>query len=452
MKIAYYDYDIFPMVFKINEDTAFTIKPQGVHSRFPDSVLLKIQSLEAGSAEYEASSWNHTDYEIVPDPDGCLRFHYTAKTEGQLIVGIYNGDKRIVRLNLYALEADLASRLPLRGDLHMHTCYSDGREDPALVCANYRARGFDFTVITDHHRYYPSLLAMNAYKETSIPLCIMPGEEVHLPYTAVHIVNAGGTYSVNGLFRDRLNYTETEGQEDLRRLDSKTQAPPVLSEGQYEFELEEIERMLTDIPDNVDKRWYAVCCWAFDHIRKADGIAIFAHPYWIADMFHVPEAFTRYIMKKHPFDAFEVLGGELYYEQNGLQTALYYDEYREGRIHPVVGSSDTHGSTEHNKGVSPCSTIVFADDNDRASIVRAVKDGYSVAVDTISKEYRLVGEYRLQKYACFLMEYWYPIHDRLCAADGEMMRRYLQGEAPASLLTAFTGMAKALFKKYFASV
>lgn len=36
-------------------------------------------------------------------------------------------------------------------------------------------------------------------------------------------------------------------------------------------------------------------------------------------MYHIPEPLTRYMMKKHPFDAFEVLGGENYYEQNGFR-------------------------------------------------------------------------------------------------------------------------------------
>ena len=38
-----------------------------------------------------------------------------------------------------------------------------------------------------------------------------------------------------------------------------------------------------------------------------------------------------------------------------------------------------------------CSTIVFAHANERTDIIQSIKDKYSVAVDTISKEYRLVG-------------------------------------------------------------
>lgn len=205
---------------------------------------------------------------------------------------------------------------------------------------------------------------------------------------------------------------------------------------------------MADCPDNVERISYAVCLWAFARIREAGGLGIFAHPYWIADMWHIPEAFTRYMMEKHPFDAFEVLGGENYYEQNGFQTALYYDEYRAGRIHPIVGSTDSHGSTEHNRNRDICSTIVFAKENERCAIIDAVKHRYSVAVDTISREYRLVGEFRLQKYASFLMENYFPLHDRIAAMDGELMREYYLGEAAAEELDVMRKKAIALTQKY----
>jgi len=163
----------------------------------------------------------------------------------------------------------------------------------------------------------------------------------------------------------------------------------------------------------------------------------------------VPEATTRYLMKTHPFDAFEVLGGENYYEQNGFQTALYYDEYREGRVHPIVGSTDSHDCTEHNRNAAICATIVFAEENTREAIIDAVKARYSIAVDTISAEYRLVGEYRLQKYAAFLMENFTPIHDRAAALDGELMRLYALGEAGAEEVSSMAARSTALFEKYF---
>ena len=448
MKQVLYDYDIFPLVFPVGAPTEITIKPLGIHAAFSGAYRVTVMRVDVGSPKYEFSAWNHTDYDLVPDTDGCIRFTYTAEAENELIVRIFKDEKRIMQCSLYALAEDMACRIPLRGDLHMHTCRSDGREDPSIVCANYRKRGYDFIVVTDHGRYYPSMDAIKSYADTTIPLNILPGEEVHLPGQSVHIVNAGGLFSVNGLLECMANYTDTDGDLNRRRFDETITPPDIVAQEQFDREIEEIKASLKDFPEHVNKHWYAVCLWAYEKIRQADGIGIFAHPYWLSDMWQIPEAFTMYMLKEHPFDAFEVLGGENYYEHNGFQTATYYNEYREGRIHPIVGSTDSHGSTEHNRNADICSTIVFAHANERGDILQSIKDRYSVAVDTISKEYRLVGEHRFQKYACFLMENFYPIHDRQAAVDGEVMRQYYVGDASDHEMRMLSEKAEKLMRKY----
>ncbi|MGI5856587.1 MAG: PHP domain-containing protein [Candidatus Merdivicinus sp.] len=453
MQQALYNYDVYPKVFPMNEPTEITVKPLGKHAEFSGICRVSVHRLDSGSSRQEFSAWNQTIFDLSPDEDGALRFTYTASAECEHFIRVFQGDTSVVQLSVYALAPDLACRIPLRGDLHMHTFRSDGKEDPAIVCANYRRIGYDFIVITDHGRYYPSLEARSAYRDVEMELNILPGEEVHLPMTNVHIVNAGGTFSVNGLLPSLANYVDTAGKTEERVLEGYS-APAILSEEEYQRQIREIEKseVCADCPENVDKTSYAVCVWAFQKIREAGGLGIFAHPYWISDMWQIPEAFTRYMMEKHPFDAFEVLGGESYYEQNGFQTALYYDEYRYGRVHPIVGSTDSHSSTEHNRNGAICSTIVFAHENQRTDILQSIKDKYSVAVDTISKEYRLVGEHRLQKYACFLMDNWYPIHDRIAAMDGELMREYYVGEADRAELERMSAKSARLFRKYFRTV
>ena len=451
MKMELHDYDIFPKVFPVGVSADITVKPLGVHTKFSGEYKIMVQRLDGGHIGHEFSAWNHTDYFVTPCEDGCLRFTYTADKEGELAVRIYkkDSDRRTVQLNLYALAEDMADRIPLRGDLHMHTCRSDGHGDPAVVCADYRMKGYDFIVVTDHSRYYPSLEAIRAYKDVKTALNILPGEEVHLPQTDVHIVNAGGLFSSNGLFDYLRNYIETDGDIDARRFDDTITPPDIVTDEQYNRELDAIEASLTDVPADVNKRWYAVCVWAFDKIREAGGLGIFAHPYWISDMWQIHEPFTQYMLANKPFDAFEVLGGENYYQQNGFQTAIYYDEYRRGNVLPIVGSTDSHNSTENNRNAAICSTIVFAHKNERADILQSIKDKYSVAVDTISAEYRLVGEHRFQKYACYLMENFYPLHDRAAYSDGEIMRKYYLGEADASVVEATAALADKMFDKYF---
>lgn len=468
MKMELHDYDIFPKVFPVGRSVEITIKPLGRHVAFSGDYLVRVQRMDRSSMKdnrkpWISEDWNHTDYHVTTSQDGCLRITFTAEAETEHYVRVIRDNKRIVQMSVYSLEADLAERIPYRGDLHVHSCRSDGYCDPALTCAYYRKLGYDFMVLTDHYRYYPSLEAIHAFDDVKSGLNILPGEEVHIPKTSCHIVNAGGLFSVNGLFGDGYAYCDycdphiswnerdTGGSLDGRRFDETVQAPEVVTPEQYDRELDVIEKELLEsgYPANAEPRSFAVCVWAFDKIRQAGGLAIFPHPFWISDLWQLDETFTREMMKRHPFDAFEVLGGENYYQQNGIQTALYYDEYRQGRVHPIVGSTDSHNPYDNNRNYDICSTIVFAHENERVDLLQSIKDGYSVAVDTISEEYRLVGEYRYQKYAAFLMEYFYPIHDRQAQLDGEMMRRYYIGEVAPEEVAALAEKNDQMFRKYF---
>ena len=284
-----------------------------------------------------------------------------------------------------------------------------------------------------------------------IPLSILPGEEVHLPGTTVHIVNAGGLFSINGLLPMKENYIETNGELSRRRFDESIQPPDVYTMPDFWGEIDEIERGLTadgTFPKQIDSRSYAVCLWIFEKIHEAQGLGIFCHPYWINDLYQITEDFTLYMLEQHPFDAFEVLGGENYYAQNGLQTALYYEEYKHGRVHPIVGSTDSHSSVSSNRNYDLCSTIVFAKSDKREDILEAVREKYSLAVDTLSKEYRLVGEYRLQKYGAFLMERYFPLHSQQALMDGEMMYQYSIGNASKEEVELIGKRAKRLREKY----
>ena len=442
-------FDIFPLAFPVNQNITFTVQSLSAKTSLQGEYTVTLHRANAGSPREEFSAWN-SEIRACQAENGILQFSYTAGYEGEYFIRLHQNGTQIAQLHVYALKEDLSCRYPLRGDFHVHTNGSDGQEPPEIVCANYRKKGYDFIVITDHARYYPSLRAMRAYQDVQIPLSILPGEEVHLPGTTVHIVNAGGLFSVNGLLPVKENYFETNGELSERRLNENIQPPDVYEMPAYWEEIQEIEDKIKQscMPESIDSRSYAACLWGFEKIRQADGLGIFCHPYWLEDLYQIPEDFTQYMLQEHPFDAFEVLGGENYYAQNGLQTALYYDEYRHGRVHAIVGSTDSHGSTSKNRNWDICSTIVFAKSNARKDILDAVKEKYSVAVDTISKEYRLVGEYRLQKYAMFLMERYFPIHDQQTLMDGELMYQYAVGNATKEEVELIGKRAETLLKKY----
>ena len=76
---------------------------------------------------------------------------------------------------------------------------------------------------------------------------------------------------------------------------------------------------------------------------------------------------------------------------------------------------------------------------------------YSIAIDTISEEYRLVGDLRLAKYARFLLDEFTPLHDELCYEEGRLMKAYAMGEEGAKEALSFIhGRMAKLYKKYFA--
>ncbi len=446
MKEVFYNYDIYPKVFLADRQQTVTIQPLGGHAAIPPGVIcrVEIQKMNRDNWKQYPEISGRRVLEVPVDTDGCLRFTDTFAGEGEFLLWINPvtlPEKRL-EISVYALDADMAGRYPYRGDLHMHTCRSDGREAPATVAANYRGHGYDFMAITDHGRYYPSLEAMDAWKGLT-DMTLVPGEEVHLPLNDVHYVNFGGRYSINALV------TPNRNQESNRRS-MEGNAPEPVSREEYEAE---IRKMAENVPleHESERLSFASLQWIYTHVQQGEGLGIFPHPFWICPVMQLHESYTRFIYEKKPFDAFEVLGGENYYAHNGFQTGFYYDMKAKGFDHPVVGSTDTHGSTEHNRNATICSTIVFAKENTREELIRAIKDKYSIAVDTISKEYRLVGDFRLMKYTSFLMENYFPLHDRACQAEGYYMNRVLAGDTQAkTVLCAMKGQIRQMHQKYFA--
>ena len=456
------NYDVYPKVFVAGKAATIRVRPLGGRPLFEPGKTyeLVVCALDGGFPEDFPSTGDFRSLQVTADENAGFCFTHTFDAEQEYFLRFQNEEgRRLIQFPVYCVAEDLAGRYPFLGDLHMHTNLSDGSETPEIVAANYRKYGYDFTVISDHHRYYPSLRAIDAYRDAPIEMTIVPGEEVHMPRVhgknnAVHIVNFGGEFSVNALVEDDV-YDNEPDRLRFGRAIRENDVPDVMTLAEYEDKLQALADAI-DVPEGVDRIPAAVCTWVFDRIREANGLGIFCHPNWIPNAFHVSERFTDWLMATQPFDAFEVLGGEAYYEHNGFQTARYHDERAKGRRFPIVGSTDSHGSyiTQNPKGFI-CETIVFSPENERRALISSIKDFYSVAVDTISAEFRLVGEGRFVRYGCFLLKNWFPLHDDLCYEEGRLMKQYVSGtpeERAEALATmkAITGRVKRLREKYFA--
>lgn len=408
------NYEIFPCVVLSGKKQRITIKACGEAARFEDGTeyTVSVLPMEHSDVTYipdgnVSKCWDRYDMIKVKAQNGVIAFDYAFEDEQQWAVDVYtNGDtKNIKRFFVYSVFKDLYDRKPYMGDMHAHSCRSDGKEEPAVVAANYRRAGFDFMGLTDHGMWNPSQEAMDKYDGVKIDLLLCHGEEVHLKGGYMHIVNFGSNYSVNELFYKN----EAEIHSQL---------------------VKESETLET--PDGVNPLEYAYRKWTCEQIRKSGGLCIIPHPFWIHGpyQYNMRSKMLDYVFETGIYDAFELIGGQLVHENN-LQIAFYTDQLQKGRIIPVVGSSDSHG-TDPACYFKQSKTIAFADALDSACVCQAVRDGFSVAIDHMPGEQpRVYGSFRLVKYARFLLENYFPVHDSLCFEEGRLMRDFINGDESA---------------------
>lgn len=382
------------------------------------------------------------DDEIVPDRDvsgGIMRLTcvFPAEQEHTILIRRSAPDDRgrtetLGVGSVYSLEDDLFGLRPYKGDLHMHSNRSDGGDEPSHVPAACRRIGLDFMALTDHRLYQPSLDAMAAFDGLELDLKMFPGEEVHAPDSDVHIINFGGSFSVNDLFKS--------------------------DKDAYEREVRAIERALPPGLNEKDGRRYAAAVWCYRKIRQAGGLSIFCHPYWIyQSRDNVSELLVDRHLQEMPFDALEVIGGFhlCEAESNIRQVARYHEERAKGRDVPIVGVSDAHGC-ETGKLFGWYYTIIFAASCEFDDIVGAIRGLRSVAVEALplpDATPRAHGPYRLTCYAQFLMREFFPGHDDLCRKEGELMQAHARGDKHAAPeLALLRGQTAAYMAKCFDSL
>ena len=431
VRTAWHDYYVFPRVVPAAEVTRITIVPRGIHAApavgetFRLMILPMEQTLEPYKQNDEYPSM------MLSGTGGAFTFAWQFDGEQEHILRIdrYKDGKiqpkKRTELSVYSLLPDLMAMRPYRGDLHVHTTRSDGRESPEYVVAEYRRAGFDFMAITDHHTWQPSEEAIQAYKNIPTDIKLFHGEEVHAPGNHTHLVNFGGSYSINALFE--------------------------ADEAGYRAAVNALEANTGELAEGVDRFEYCANVWLLEQIRKAGGLAIYAHPHWIANVYHVRDAMTWQLFRDAPFDAFELLGGQTKRENN-MQCAIYEEARAMGLRIPIVGSSDSHG-TVNPVNFTEESTFVFAKDCELQSLIEAIKALRSVAIASYQRdEVPFVhGPYRMAKYAMFLLEAYFPQHDELCAIEGGLMHLAIEGDEGAKhLLAQFIGRAEAFMQRCFA--
>ena len=440
-------YKVTPRVVPADKVSEIRIEPMFEHAEFfsdPGRIEIACRPydglMEDGS--YQGFGWGQVPEKMrVKDWrfDGkaiVFRFHFAGEQEHNVMIfeKDENGNtKRMRRAHLYSVKEDLYALRPFRGNFHIHSTSSDGREEPRYVAARFRQMGMDFCAISDHGNYDPSIVAMNYWKDINPEYKLYPGEEVHAPGNPVHIIHFGGRYSINSLSRGA-------------------------NEEKYTAEVKERAAALQNVAPGVNAFAVAASEWVFDEIRKAGGLCVFCHPYWFTEQYVLDEGISTEIFNRRKFDAFEVLGGhhKTQSQSNNHQIVRYYEECAKGGSFPVVGLDDSHGTDrfeiDENRVGSMTrdlagwySTLVFSPSDSAEDLVKSIRSGYSAAVEKIEGEsLRVYSSFRLTKYATFLMRWYFPMHDVLCADEGALMLRVLAGEEGArKALTALLGSVEA---------
>lgn len=422
-------YAIYPAVVQANKETEMIIAPaeRSFMLYEGEEYEVRVIPVDADYPSYSAPAAHVILHAVAKD--GVLRFNYTFEGEMEYVVWLYYKEKKVQKMNVYALEKDLFDLIPLKGDFHGHSYRSDGKRDPVALAGHYREQGYDFFSLTDHNRYYPGNEIDEAYQGVDLGITRVRGEEVHPIGSVVHIVHVGGNTSVCEQYTDD-------------------------PEGFYEAIKPYFQKIPANVPEKYHDR-YAKCMWATDRIHAAGGIAIFAHPYWTpgsSQAHNVCQELARLLLTSGMFDAYELVGGM---EQHGVNrsVALWGDlRAEQGLCIPVVGSSDVHAiSTDYT--FPHYFTVCFSKARENDAIIDAVKNGLSVAVeasgDDHDRVFRCYGNLRLVNYAHFLLQHYFLPMQRVCQGEGVAMRSYAMNDAPAELITLQVEQTRRFCARFF---
>ncbi len=377
--------ELFPRVLRADEKNVLTITDE----RFSDGdeVSVAVQSMERYNLPhcplYRIDENDRYKPFSVTVKNGKAEFEFTPLGEQRHRIYVKHSCEKFT-LEVYSLKSDLYALNPYKGDGHIHSTASDGIFSPLDTAVGYYSAGFDYIVLTDHHKYAHSAVLAKQFEAAKTDFKVYPGEEVHnrdMGY--FHIINYGAESSVNDIINADPDGVFEEATANADKLAK-----------QY------------SLPDTIDKKEFAFRYWVSQKIREFNGVSVLAHPYWDAyGEYNMQTEMLEVLLKNGIFDALEVVDDD---DTTGngvnLQTAMYQQLRSEGIVIPIVGSSDCHNL--NSELFDKFFTYAFCESvNDVKSAIKNLK---TTAVERIGKEYRVYGEFRLVKYTRFLIDNFEP--------------------------------------------
>lgn len=332
--------------------------------------------------------------------------HFRGETEHTVRVLQKGSDPKkptvLGTAKLYSLKPDYFALRPYRGDVHMHSKFSDGNkeESPAWMVASCRKLGYDFAIVTDHHRYAGSLSAIDDFSKLPTDMKTFPGEEVHSPGNAVHVLSLGASESMTDWYKAKRD-----------EYDAAVAA--------------EKEKLPAGMPED-QKQPIAASFVLWDRIRAHGGVAGFAHPYWRpAHRQYIPTVVSDYLLQTARFDVMEVVD----VDSTDLSILHYHELRAQGKQIAGIGVTDAHSS----KRLGPGYTLILAETLDFPSLAKNLRLRHCAAVDVDPKSNRhtVIGEFRFSRYALFLLDHFYPKQEAICRQEGDWLLKALSGDTEA---------------------
>ena len=374
---------ISPSVVAQNTSTQYTLTLKNTSN---------IESIEVLSR----GDFYHKDTLKYKIQNNTILFSYTMSYLGEFVIKVNFTYKESKIVSLYCLDEVMIKLRPLKGDLHMHSTYSDGETTPfALVLASLGA-GMDFMSVTDHDSYEGSLKAIEKAKQNNIDLLVLAGEEVSVGGKKDMSISQG-----NGHI---LSINANKSIQDQRKDTTR-----------YEKELQEIVEALRkeDIDKNIDPIHYAKNIWVINKIKEAKGISILAHPNWVYKdgKYHLHQAFYKEMLRSSHLDGVEVFGEEKIKEHNNMTHLTALQTKNRHKYLAPFANSDAHDSDHE---IGDRFTIVFVKEKSASSIIEAMKEGLTCAVFKREHyEHQFIGKDELAQYVYFLIKEYYPKHTSL---------------------------------------
>ncbi len=407
-------FSIFPKVIPLGQKARITISGLRDRTIIPgQSYKVRILSMtnHQDNMQFVTSALSpKTDTKFSePSHGGIIEFEHTFTSKGEYSVILMqdNGTSaKITTERVYVISHELVGLYPYKGDLHIHTYYSDGRMSPIYMAIIGRKLGLDFAAITDHGKYEPSLEAITIAKEIDLDMLLFPGEEVDFP--AGHIVSINAKASITNLKNNKEEHQKMIDETISMRLNDKI------------------------LVDSLSKEHYAHALWTIDKIHEFGGCAFLAHPYWVSgDRYHLHLPIFEQLLKDRYVDGIEVIGGYFTpeFESNWLAVAKYYEHVAKGYRYPLIGNSDTHYRSYKDDLYGWYWTTVFSKSLSEKDILASILNMKCVACERPNGErFIAVGPFDLVEYTCFLDREFFPLHDRICSMEAEIYLDILMGK------------------------